>query len=175
MKKKHLLLGKAVIILSVSFLMITCGVRRTESVRLVEIAATGTNNHRAADEVFLSVVFDRNTNLIVAINYDPLAPENNTSDTRTENVGREGVDNYGVPQYMRYLIPWRENRDLVISQLIGMNALVLAEMDNISAIRANTVTEIDGVSVDAVSGATMTRNSFINAVIEASRLFRDLD
>ncbi|MCL1991693.1 MAG: FMN-binding protein [Spirochaetes bacterium] len=138
---------------------------------LVVVSARGTNGHSQADNVFLSVVFDRGTGRITAINYNPLAPENNTTATRAENVGRPG-QTAGVPSFMRHLTPWRSNRDAIISQMIGMDARVLAGMSNVSVTGAAAAAiQFDGRTIDAVSGATMTRNSFINAVIEASRLF----
>ena len=137
----------------------------------VQATAMGMYNHSDADDVHLTAIFNTTNNTIKYIIYDPLASENNTSDTRAENTGRDGQTDDGVPEYMRYLIPWRNNRDLLLSGMIGLNALVLAEMTNV--FHTGLDVEFDGKTLDAVTGATKTRNSFINAVIEASRLYRD--
>ena len=142
--------------------------------KFVQAPATGTHNHHQADNVNLTVVFDTNNNTIENILYDPLAPENNTLDTRAENTGRDGQTDDGIPEYMRYLTPWRNNRHLLLSGMIGLNAFVLAETANVFTTGPTaSAIEFDGITLDGVTGATMTRNSFINAVIAACRLYRD--
>ena len=162
----------AAVVLSFSLIFSACshdnGNALYES-EFVQAAAVGIYGHHQADDVNLTVVFNTSSHTIVHIIYDPLAPENNTLDTREENVGRDDEGNY-----IRYLIPWRERRDMLLSGMIGLNALVLAEMTHVHTLYPNAGdVEFDGRTLDAVTGATMTRNSFINAVIEASRLYRD--
>ena|GEM_PF-4791040 len=176
MSNKHLILKVSIVVLLIS--LTSCAGQPVESsaprASITTIEAVGTNGHAQADNVFLSVIFDNMSNKILAIAYNPRAPQNNTTDTRSENTGRGGQAADGTANFMQHLTPWRNNRAVLQAQMVGLDALVLAEMDNVSAVgAAATAIQFDGRTLDAVTGATMTRNSFINAVLEASRLFRD--
>ena len=166
--KKVLYFSLVAILLSSGILFTTCSTlrRTTDTPTFVQVTAQGpfwANRwvNSVEREIELTVIFEKATGKIVFIDYTPNNSHNSVESNETYFIRWTTADETRLSTYRDY-----------INKFIGMNAATVSLLKRPPAENARGGDPaVEGLVVDAVTGATETGRNFVSSVVLAAQKF----